>query len=263
MSITHLIDKIDYFEFLNALDAPKIPLDEQQEFKKQFPKRKVITMRHDVDRSIAHALDFANEEAGQEIRSTYFLLHTKRYFDYSDAFADQCRALIELGHTIGLHSDALFVWLKTKEDLKNIVMKPLKWLRSLGIPVKGVSAHGNRKLVPLGCNNRDIWAENPYRVKHNLEDLRPITLASCGLEYEAYSLRENNISDSGRRWSGNVNGRIEQLPLPQARTDMKGRAAIRRKLIDAYNKMPEPKEKGLKKGVLQLVIHPCWWEVCN
>ena len=63
-------------------------------------------MRHDIDFSLKKALEFAEVEQEQKIRSTYFvLLTTDMYNAMSKEAGQKIRAIMKMGHEIGLHFD--------------------------------------------------------------------------------------------------------------------------------------------------------------
>lgn len=182
-----------------------------------------IGLRHDCDagHSLATAVRMAEWEAERGYRATYYMLHTSPYWTFPE-FADSLDRIAELGHEIGIHSDALAEALKTGRDPDFILDQAITRLRSLGHRVRGVAGHGN----PL-CNrdraegeitfaNDEQFVEcarpqegEPDRLitRGNIAlKLRPRPLADFGLEYEALILAHTEgkkafrISDSGGRW---------------------------------------------------------------
>lgn len=69
-------------------------------------KEKPCILRHDIDFSLKKALEFAEVEQNQGIRSTYFvLLTTDMYNAMSKEAGQMIRAIMRMGHEIGLHFD--------------------------------------------------------------------------------------------------------------------------------------------------------------
>lgn len=173
----------------------------------------VIQMRHDVDNASAAwdtAVKIAEWEAQRGYRSTFFLLHTARYW-FNDAhdpdFARRVRYIAQLGHEVGLHLDALGHVEAHGGDPWEIVEEALFQLRALGIPVRGTVGHGNRTL-PQGVTNDSLWTE--MQQERGNEGLlarryhtRPRPLADFGLDYEAVLVpRGFQMTDSGGQWVG-------------------------------------------------------------
>jgi len=69
--------KTEYLEFVGSIEAKitTVPYAPQE--------KRALWIRHDVDKSLDHALRLAEYEYRNNIQSTYFLLHTNDYFDYS------------------------------------------------------------------------------------------------------------------------------------------------------------------------------------
>lgn len=74
-----------------------------------LPNAKVnrhIHLRHDVDLSLAYALELAKEEQKRDISATYYImLHSDLYNAQSPEGIEQIRDIRKLGHSIGLHID--------------------------------------------------------------------------------------------------------------------------------------------------------------
>lgn len=220
----------------------------------------VIGLRHDCDagHSLATAVDMARWEAELGYRSTYFILHTSPYWNYS-WFETALEDIAMAGHEIGIHVDALAESLVTGEDPDLILERAIKRLRDLGYPVRGAVGHGN----PL-CLRDKAPDESPFandeqfaecrRPDHGEADrllargkiwrnLSPRPLADFGLEYEAlwcahpWSWR---CSDSGGKW---LNPGFEETAAFFARqTDV--------------TTLPSTTSDARQ---LHLLIHPDWW----
>lgn len=65
-----------------------------------------LILRHDVDISIPHARRLAEIEHGLGVRSSYFiLLRSDFYNPFSKENAEDLKAIVAMGHEIGLHID--------------------------------------------------------------------------------------------------------------------------------------------------------------
>jgi len=207
----------------------------------------IIGLRHDVDagHALQTALNIAEWEAERGYRATYFLLHTSPYWN-QPGFQDAVERLVELGHEIGIHTNALAQALRTGGNPDLILLDAINRLRSFGVEVKGVAAHGdetcNRDREPGEGTfvNDEQFVEcarpkegQPDRVisrgNHKLR-ITPRRLADFGLTYEALRLGLPDpfrVSDSGGAWS---------IPFDQA--------------VEQF-------ERGTRQ--LHLLWHPDWW----
>lgn len=187
---------------------------------------RVIGLRHDVDNH-AQALDTAVElarwEAARGWRSTYFLLHTARYWK-NERWRAAAETMALLGHEIGLHVDAIAQALGSGGDPHEIVFEALEEMRDAGHSVIGVVGHGNPLCHAAEFANDEQFLEcvrptlgAPDRVlsyKGRTLRLDPRPLADFGLHYESINLRQYEgadgimhtrdgqvyNTDSGRRW---------------------------------------------------------------
>ncbi len=189
-----------------------------------------IGLRHDIDgtnvqtrEALQTAVKIAEWEADRGYRSTYYILHTAPYW-LAPGFAQALDRIAELGHEIGIHTDALALAAVTGRDPDQILDEALSVLRDLGFRIRGVAGHGN----PV-CNrdagpgegsfaNDEQFVEcarpgegEPDRtiIRGHVEmKLRPRPLADFGLEYEALNVAYDRaanimpfrISDSGGKW---------------------------------------------------------------
>lgn len=161
---------------------------------------KILIIRHDVDHDLNKAVQLAEIEAKNGIRSTYFILHNAKYFDYSDKLAHRCKTIRDYGHQIGFHNDALTVWLRTQEPMKEVIAKPLKFLRSNGIVVKYSSAHGSPLMRKYNFKNFQIWKGAK---RGPLSPSKQLRLSDFGLKDEVYLMPFNYYwSESGNKWRG-------------------------------------------------------------
>jgi hypothetical protein len=70
-------------------------------------ERPDLVLRHDIDMSLAAALEMAEFEASRDISATYFvLLRSPLYNLLTEENTDFLRRILELGHDVGLHFDA-------------------------------------------------------------------------------------------------------------------------------------------------------------
>lgn len=227
---------------------------------------RAIGFRHDVD--AGHALDtavlLAEWEAERGYRSTYYLLHTSPYWDAS-GFSGAVGRIRELGHEIGIHSNALAEALRTGDDPDQILEAAIQRLRSMGQIIRGVAGHGdpfcNRDRAPgeITFANDEQFVEcarpqegEPDRTitRGNITlKLRPRPLADFGLEYEALNLAYANgpfpfrFSDSGGVW---LKPGWEDL-VRRWQTQQRG--------------APHQAEPSNDVRQLHFLLHPDWWQM--
>jgi len=103
-----------------------------------------LLWRHDVDMSVHRALRLAEIEAEEGVRATYFFrLNSEFYNVLEREVADKARAILGLGHDLGLHFELAF-WgqVETHEDLEAYIAWDRAVLeRVLGAPAVAVSFH--------------------------------------------------------------------------------------------------------------------------
>lgn len=66
----------------------------------------LVLLRHDVDKSVAKALDMARIETALGISATYFIrVHSNYYNPFGHVCYRQIKEIISLGHQVGLHTE--------------------------------------------------------------------------------------------------------------------------------------------------------------
>lgn len=187
----------------------------------------VIGLRHDVDDnpgSLRCATRIAAWEEEHGHRSTYFLLHTAHYWDDDLALGDAVEEIAGRGHEIGIHANAIVDALRNGGDPDAILTSALNRLRSYGVEVTGVAAHGDSLCYAgngeLRVVNDEMFTEcarpemgSPTRsveFGHRRVVLAPRPLADFGLEYDTHRLPHGRyLSDSGGRWNEPFPGKGE------------------------------------------------------
>ena len=197
----------------------------------------VIGLRHDVDNVIEPAVNFAEWEHARGYRSTYYILHTAPYWQDETLLRSSLERMVELGHEVGIHNNALAAAYATGEMPWLILHRALEQLRDWGFDVTGTVAHGD----PLCYDhhgkvrfvNDELWMDcerGTYGPAERTVDhltIIPVPLSSYSLDYDANWLsRAAYLSDSGGRWS---------QPFEQ--------------VADGF-----PYD-----GQLHMLVHPDWW----
>ena len=192
----------------------------------------VIGLRHDVDDnqgSLETAVAIARWEQRQGYRSTYFLLHSARYWADDLRLGAAVDAIAECGHEVGIHADAIAQALLTGDDPHVILERALNRLRSYGQPIIGMAAHGNALCHRSGFVNDEQFVEcsrpecgEPDRFVtwgYRRLKLEPRSLADFGLLYDTHRLPHGRyLSDSGGSWNepfpGKGDGQLHMLWHP-------------------------------------------------
>lgn len=102
-----------------------------------------VILRHDIDTDLAQAVRFAELEAQEGVRSTYFvLLRTNFYNPASSGNLEQLHRIQALGHEIGLHFDEKVYPAGTPEETVQRILKEREVLSALlETEVSTVSMH--------------------------------------------------------------------------------------------------------------------------
>jgi len=245
----HLVfkkDQTDYTNLIRSIDGKLLTFNEIANGRTD--ENKYFCIRHDVEAGIClpQTIWFAKVENRSGWKSTYFIRYFSDYFDFSINFNNFCKRLIDLGHDIGLHVDVIKHHKDTNKDLLAILKTPLDFLRSNGIEVKGVSAHGNPENYEIGFNY-EFWKEfNKAKNEGTNNSFSEIGLNDLDLSYEAYFLDYDFfLADSAGEWAGWVR---DSEPIPYERNMRNSPKHIGKKVINKFNEMD--------KGFLQLLIHP-------
>jgi len=216
---------------------------------------RAIAVRHDVDNhpdALTTAVELARWEADHGWRSTYFLLHTARYWQ-DGHWRKAAETMALLGHEIGLHVDAVAHALRYGGDPHEMVFEALQELRDAGHVVMGIVGHGNQPICAQAefANDeqfvecvRDNMGEPDRELSYNGRTLKldPRPLADFGLQYESIGLRMYESTD----------GIMRTRPGQVYNTDSSGKWYYPfEQTIAEFN--------ALTDGQLHLLIHPDHW----
>jgi hypothetical protein len=127
--------------------------------------------RHDVDVSVHRALALARVEARMGVRSTWFLsVHSAFYNLFERDVAARARAILELGHWLGLHFDvSAYEGFEDDDRLHELVDREGRLLEDwLEHPVTAVSFH-NPDVVSVPGIRNDRVADLPNAYAASLE----------------------------------------------------------------------------------------------
>jgi hypothetical protein len=128
-------------------------------------KEQCIILRHDIDFSIERALEMAKIEHSLGVPGTYFFrLHAKTYNPYEFKSYLILRQIRDMGHEVGLHTEALDVEYITKENSLDIFRREKEILEQI-LQISINSAAEHRDFTGL---NRD-W-NNHFFAKYTKEE---------------------------------------------------------------------------------------------
>ena len=100
-------------------------------------------LRHDIDFSIAKAVEMARLDSSLGARSTFFVLLTTPYYNPLDEEnLPRLRSIIDLGHEIGLHVDCSgFDGLTPGEQLERVRAQATCLEAHLGVKIGSIAQH--------------------------------------------------------------------------------------------------------------------------
>jgi hypothetical protein len=94
----------DLRHYVELLDAVRAGGYRWATFERE-PRGGDVFLRHDVDLSLAAALELARLEAGQDVHATYFLMTESVFYNLdSEEGRSALRELRDLGHAVGQHA---------------------------------------------------------------------------------------------------------------------------------------------------------------
>lgn len=209
-----------------------------------------IFIRHDIDNHIDNIYSMASEEYSLGIRSTYYFLHTARYFDYSESFKNIIKKIISLGHNIGFHNDILTMWLNTKISPAYIIEPPLDWLKDI-CDIKSTSAHGANRYDHNKYINYQVWSEYDNELNEGYPIRWPqISLKTYEMEETYFMNFTHYISDTSGKFIGYI---VDDNKKMFEGSLMKSEKNIGLYVIDEFNK-----DKNTNKNI-QLLFHNDYW----
>jgi hypothetical protein len=190
--------------------------------------KKLVCLRHDVDRMPINALKMAELENKFGIQSTYYFRYIKNTFK-----KDIILQIASYGHEIGYHYETLA---KAKGDInlaKKLFKEELENFRRI-LPIHTACMHGS----PLSkYDNRDIWNHS------TLEDYNILAEPYFSIDYNEVEY----YTDTGRQWGAtktNIRDRVKNH-------------LVKQKLKSTYELINYIKDAGPKKIIIQ--THPERW----
>ncbi len=248
--------KKEFFDYLAKFERT-CPL---RDFKTDTSKN-VIGLRHDVDHSIDYALEMAFWEHDRGIRSTYYILPGTAYWNEDPRLLDKCLQIQDFGHEIGLHVNTVAEWFRhNKEPLSSLKMQ-LKRLREAGLVVDGIAAHGDPDCYNANFINywvfRELRPDDPAKRETGLTaEGIPSGKVGRALTYpENHILLRPGDGEQLEFWQVSMKElglayHATHLDYDTYYTDSGGRWRV----------TPDPLNEDLRRGRIQINIHPIHWQ---
>ena len=246
--------KSEYFDLLKHL-GPTSTINNLN----QNLDSNLIALRHDVDYDLDIALEMAFHEKEFGCKSTYFLLPTASYWN-SENFKEKCIQLTQYGHEIGLHVNAVIEFMDNKNSsFKKILQEQLSTLRSFGLEIRGVAAHGDAKCYEYSLSN--YWCFSDLKPKQPFEEENGRTAEGPKFEKERRILSypsldeiKNPSGDKEYLWS---------VPFSEINIDYHA-WHVRHDLYfsdsgGSWARTGSPMEISLKNKRAQILVHPEYW----
>ena len=147
----------------------------------------VVALRHDIDRDMEMAYRIAILEQAYKIKSSYYVLHTAKY--YNDSMINALWKMQFIGHEIGWHNDLVTCSVLCNIPADRFLRTELNWLESNGINIVGTAAHGSKYCYERGFHNNYIWAgQDTIGNFNNLNICSKLDMNNY-FKYEVYSLK--------------------------------------------------------------------------
>ncbi len=170
-----------------------------------------VMLRHDIDHDLVAAMQMSRIENALGVSASYYLHHTTGWyygvFDESGVFhRNEAAAPLYLqlqatGAEVGLHVDGLSVF-KLGVDGAEAICAELAWLRSLGLNIRGTTAHGSAPYY--GAENFELFRERKASKGETIPlhgenvPLGCLSEQALGLEYEGNFATPTRDSDPER-----------------------------------------------------------------
>ncbi|MCF6296588.1 MAG: hypothetical protein L3J08_01160 [Flavobacteriaceae bacterium] len=216
-----------YRELLSSLISGGYNFQTFDEFIKN-PKDKSVVLRHDVDLLPYNSLKFAEIQANNNVKGTYYFRAVPESWDEK-----VIKKIASLGHEIGYHYECLTTCNGNMEMSIADFEKNLKALRKLA-PVSTICMHGS----PMSkYDSKDLWK------KHKYKDYSIIGEPYFDVDFHEVFY----LTDTGRKWNGDkvsVRDRVDSSFNLSFRTTQN--------IIDALNKSNLPDK-------IMFTFHPQRW----
>lgn len=214
-----------YDSFLEHLSSSDLfQIVQQKDFMKAKADDKVIiSLRYDMDENIEAAIKLAYREHKYNIRSSYFVLHTAKYYGSfkSSSFIRNNDVIFYLkklqndyGQEIGFHNDLVTLQIVYDIPSREYLRSELEYLRNNYIVIKGTTNHGSEYCYKYKYFNAYFWYEFPnggwnYDIVRKGLEIKKIekdSLQNYNLEYEGGLMNPDYFFTdvdfvNGKRWN--------------------------------------------------------------
>lgn len=246
--------KDEYFVLLEHL-GDTVPVAELHD---DQSRGDVVALRHDVDHDLDLALEMAHHEHRLGVRATYFILHTAEYAT-DPLLAEKCLQLVDYGHEVGLHNNAISPWYRGETDQLGATWAFLDRLRDAGLSVRGTAAHGDKTCYEGKFVNYWIWSElrpgDPMSSEGGMTAEGIVAVdPAYAIPYPPSGQIQRGDGHAMELWSrsmSEVGLEYEAIKVPHDRywTDSGG----------SWKRSPDPMGHDLSNGRHQVLVHPIWW----
>jgi glycosyltransferase involved in cell wall biosynthesis len=122
-----------------------------------------LILRHDIDISIKDALEMAKIEKSMNIKSTYFVLFSCKFYNlFEPENMAILREISEMGHEIGLHYHLTAYARYNQAPQKTLQLEANLLEQFLGKKVDSIARHGLWARDPFALSRQFINANQPY-----------------------------------------------------------------------------------------------------
>ena len=205
-----------YEELLKVLKNDGYEFQTFEEFVKN-PAKKVVVLRHDVDRRSPHSLDMAEAEDTVDAKATYYF----RIVPESNQ-KDVIERIVNLGHEVGYHYEDLGMFKGDYEKAYDSYLKNLKYFRTY-YPVTTICMHGSPE---NRIDNKEIWK------KYNYKDKGIIAEPYYDVDYDKVFY----ITDASRSWN---NRNVSVRDKVETKYTLKANSIDQMISLVKDNKMPD------------------------
>ena len=220
-----IFNLIEYDKFLQYLStSDHFLIVKLKDFENTTSEDKVVlSLRYDIDDNINASVKFAYREHKYGIKSSYFVLHTAKYygeiigpyFKRNDNVIYYLKKIQDsFGHEIGFHNDLVTLQIMYGIDSKEYLKNELAFLRGNNIHIFGTTYHGSPYCYIYKYFNAYFWKEYPdggWNYEYVTKDYKTIkiekdSLKNYNFEYEGgllnqdYFFTDANFQD-GKRWN--------------------------------------------------------------
>jgi hypothetical protein len=122
-----------------------------------------LILRHDIDISLPAALKMAQIERDLNIKSTYFVLFSSKFYNVLEGDnVDILKQISKLGHEIGLHYYPAQYRLYNQNPMKTLEIEIQLLQHLLGKKIYSIARHGSWDRDPFARIKKYINANHPY-----------------------------------------------------------------------------------------------------